>query len=86
MKWIVAALTVLVLAAHASATTVQVKTGEKLTQITTDCWWVQKDAKNVVMRPLVNFETQQGLSSSGRSEDGLSCEGHHSNILNRPSS
>ena len=52
MKWIVAALTVLVLAAHASATTVQVKTGEKLTQITTDCWWVQKDAKNVVMRPL----------------------------------
>lgn len=51
MKWIVAAMA-LVLATHASATTMKVKTGETLTQITTDCWWVQKDAKNVVMRPL----------------------------------
>ena len=51
MKWIVAAMA-LVLATHASATTVQIKSGEKLTQITTDCWWIQKDAKNVVMRPL----------------------------------
>ena len=51
MKWIVAAMA-LVLATHASATTVQVKSGKKLTQITTDCWWVPKDAKNVVIRPI----------------------------------
>lgn len=51
MKTLVAILAIL-LAVPTSATTIKVKTGEKLTQITTDCWWVQKDAKNVVMRPL----------------------------------
>lgn len=52
MKWIVAALTALVLAAHASATTMQITSGKKVTQITTDCFYDIKNPSSVVLRPL----------------------------------
>lgn len=51
MKWIVAAMA-LIFATHASATTIQMTSGKKVTQITTDCFYDIKNTSSVVLRPL----------------------------------
>jgi len=51
MKWIVAAMA-LIFTTHASATTMQITSGKKVTQITTDCFYDIKNPSSVVLRPL----------------------------------
>lgn len=53
MKALIATIALLIaIPSQAMEFRMQSKSEQKLVEITTDCWWVQKDAKNVVLRPI----------------------------------